>query len=238
VKKYFPGQDPVGKRLTFGDPQAKDAQWYTVVGVVGDVRGISLNEEPYGQLYTSYRQTPRRSLTLIVQTAGEPTTMLGTVREKIWSLDRQQPLYNVRTAEQVLEKSIARPRFNMLLITILASVALVLAAVGIYGVISYSVTQRTHEIGVRMALGASVGDVLKLVVGQGMILAGSGIALGLLAAFAITRIMATLLFGISATDPVTYFSLALLIGIIALLACYIPARRATKVNPVTALRAE
>jgi putative ABC transport system permease protein len=238
VKKYFPGQDPVGKRLTFGDPQAKDAQWYTVVGVVGDVRGISLNEEPYGQLYTSYRQTPRRSLTLVVQTAGEPTAMLGTIREKIWALDRQQPLYNVRTAEQVLEKSIARPRFNMLLITILASVALVLAAVGIYGVISYSVTQRTHEIGVRMALGASVGDVLKLVVGQGMILAGSGIALGLLAAFAITRIMATLLFGISATDPVTYFSLALLIGIIALLACYIPARRATKVNPVTALRAE
>ncbi|HEX4641165.1 MAG TPA: ABC transporter permease, partial [Chthoniobacterales bacterium] len=238
VRKYFAGQDPIGKRLTFGDPQAKDAQWYTVVGVVGDVRGVSLNAEPYGQLYTSYRQTPRRALTLVVQTAGEPTTMLGTVREKIWSLDRQQPLYNVRTAEQVLERSIARPRFNMLLITILASVALVLAAVGIYGVISYSVTQRTHEIGVRMALGASAGDVLKLVVGHGMILAGTGVVLGLLAAFAVTRIMATLLFGVTATDPVTYFGLALLIGIIALLACYIPARRATKVNPVAALRAE
>jgi putative ABC transport system permease protein len=238
VKKYFPGQDPIGKRLTFGDPQAKDAQWYTVVGVVGDVRGISLNEEPYGQLYTSYRQTPRRALTLIVQTAGEPTTMLGTVRDKIWSLDRQQPLYNVRSAEQVLAKSIARPRFNMLLITILASVALILAAVGIYGVISYSVTQRTNEIGVRMALGASAADVLKLVVGQGMLLAGTGVALGLLAAFAVTRIMATLLFGVTTTDPITYFGLALLIGIIALLACYIPARRATKVNPVNALRAE
>jgi putative ABC transport system permease protein len=238
VKKYFPGQDPIGKRLTFGDPQAKDVQWYTVIGVVGDVRGISLNAEPYGQLYTSYRQTPRRALTLIVQTAGEPTTMLGTVREKIWALDRQQPLYNVRTAEQVLEKSIARPRFNMLLITIMASVALVLAAVGIYGVISYSVTQRTHEIGVRMALGASAGDVLKLVVGQGMILAGTGVVLGLLAAFAATRIMATLLFGVTATDPVTYGGLALLLTSIAFLACYIPARRATKVNPVTALRAE
>ena len=238
VKKYFPGQDPIGKRMTFGDPQAKDAQWSTVVGVVGDVRGISLNEEPYGQIYTSYKQTPRRALTLIVQTAGEPTTMLGTVREKIWALDRQQPLYNVRTAEQVLEKSIARPRFNMLLITILASVALVLAAVGIYGVISYSVTQRTHEIGVRMALGASTADVLKLVVGQGMLLAGSGVVLGLLAAFAVTRIMATLLFGVTATDPVTYGGLALLLTSIAFLACYIPARRATKVNPVTALRAE
>ncbi|PYK29470.1 MAG: hypothetical protein DME57_10205, partial [Verrucomicrobia bacterium] len=238
VKKYFPGQDPVGKRLTFGDPQAKDVQWYTVVGVVGDVRGISLNEEPYGQLYTSYRQTPRRALTLIVQTAGEPTAMLGTIREKIWSLDRQQPLYNVRTAEQVLEKSIARPRFNMLLITILAAVALVLAAVGIYGVISYSVTQRTHEIAVRMALGASAGDVLKLVVGQGMLLAGSGLVLGLIAAFAATRIMTSLLFGVTAADPTTYFGLALLLGLIALLACYIPARRATKVNPVNALRAE
>ena len=238
VKKYFHGEDPVGKRLTFGDPQAKDVQWFTVVGVVGDVRGISLNEEPYGQIYTSYRQTPRRALTLTVQTAAEPTTMLGTVRAKIWALDRQQPLYNVRTAEQVLEKSIARPRFNMLLITILASVALVLAAVGIYGVISYSVTQRTHEIGVRMALGASAGDVLKLVVGQGMILAGSGVVVGLLAAFAATRIMATLLFGVTATDPATYGGLALLLTSIAFLACYVPARRATKVNPVTALRAE
>jgi putative ABC transport system permease protein len=238
VKKYFPGQDPIGKRLTFGDPQAKDAEWYTVVGVVGDVRGVSLNEEPYGQLYTSYRQNPRRALTLVVQTAGEPTTMLGAVRERIWALDRQQPLYNVRTAEQVLEKSIARPRFNMLLITILASVALVLAAVGIYGVISYSVTQRTHEIGIRMALGASAADVLKLVVGQGMLLAGIGVILGLVAAFGVTRIMATLLFGVTATDPVTYFGLALLLSLIALVACYVPARRATKVNPVNALRAE
>ncbi|MFL6591036.1 MAG: ABC transporter permease [Chthoniobacterales bacterium] len=238
VKKYFAGQDPVGKRLTFGDPQAKDAQWYSVVGVVGDVRGISLNEEPYGQLYTSYRQTPRRAFTLIVQTSAEPTTMLGTVREKIWSLDRQQPLFNVRTAEQVLEKSIARSRFNMLLITILAAVALVLATVGIYGVISYSVTQRTHEIGVRMALGASVGDVLKLVIGQGMLLAGAGIMLGLLGAFGLTRIMATLLFGVTASDPVTYFGLALLLSIVAFLACYIPARRAARVNPVAALRAE
>ena len=238
ARKYFSGGDPLGKRLTFGDPQAADAQWYTVVGVVGDVRGIRLNAEPYGQLYTSFRQNPRRALTLLVRTAAEPTTALGSVRERIWSLDRQQPLYNIRTAEQVLERSIARPRFNMLLIAILASVALVLAAVGIYGVISCSVTQRTHEIGVRMALGASASDVLKLVIGQGMLLAGAGLALGLVAAFAATRIMASLLFGVTATDPVTYFGLSVLLGLIALLACYIPARRATKVNPVTALRAE
>jgi putative ABC transport system permease protein len=164
--------------------------------------------------------------------------MLKSVRDQIWALDRQQPLYNVRTVDQVLAQAMARPRFNMLLITILAGVALVLAAVGIYGVISYSVTQRTHEIGVRMALGANTSDVLKLVVRQGMLLAGIGLALGLLAAFAVTRIMASLLFAVSATDPVTYLGLAALLGTIALLACYIPARRATKVNPVTALRAE
>jgi len=238
ARKYFAGEDPLGKRITFGDPQAADVQWYTVVGVVGDVHGTRLNEEPYAQLYTSFRQTPRRSFTLIVRTAGEPTAMLGSVREQIWALDRQQPLYNVRTVDQVLAQAIARPRFNMLLISILAGVALVLAAVGIYGVISYSVSQRIHEIGVRMALGASAADVLKLVVRQGMLLAGIGLGVGLIAAFALTRIMSTLLFAISATDPLTYFGLALLLGAIALLACYIPARRATKVNPVTALRAE
>jgi putative ABC transport system permease protein len=238
ARKYFSGQDPLGKRVTFGDPQAKDAQWFTIVGVVGDVHGTRLNEEPYAQIYSCYRQTPRRSFSLIVRTAAEPTTMLKTVREQIWALDRQQPLYNVRTVDQVLAQSIARPRFNMLLITILAGVALVLAAVGIYGVISYSVSQRTHEIGVRMALGATAGDVQRLVVRQGMVLAGVGLGLGLLAAFGLTRVMASLLFGVSVTDPVTYLGLALLLGVIALLACYIPARRATKVNPVVALRAE
>jgi len=164
--------------------------------------------------------------------------MLSSVREKIWALDRQQPLYNVRTVDQVLAQAIARPRFNMLLISILAGVALVLASVGIYGVISYSVTQRTHELGVRMALGATTSDVLKLVIGQGMLLAGIGLGIGLVAAFAVTRIMASLLFGVSATDPLTYLGLAALLGAIAFLACYIPARRATKVDPVTALRAE
>jgi putative ABC transport system permease protein len=238
ARKYFAGQDPLGKRITFGDPQAADAQWYNIVGIVSDVHGTRLNEAPYAQLYTSYRQTPRRAFTLIVRTAGQPAVMLTSIREQIWGLDRQQPLYNVRTMDEVLAQAMARPRFNMMLITILAGVALVLAAVGIYGVISYSVTQRTHEIGVRVALGASTRDVLKLVIGQGMLLAGTGLALGLIAAFAVTRVMASLLFSVSATDPLTYFGLAGLLGGIALLACYVPARRATKVNPVTALRAE
>jgi len=160
------------------------------------------------------------------------------VRQQVVALDPQQPLYNVRTAEQVLAASIARPRFNMLLIAILAGIALVLAAIGVYGVISYSVTQRTREIGIRIALGASRGSVLKLVIGEGMLLAGSGIVLGILAAFGVTRIMASLLYGVTASDPVTFGSLAFLLALIALIACYIPARRATKVDPVVALRYE
>jgi putative ABC transport system permease protein len=164
--------------------------------------------------------------------------MTNTLRQEVRALDPQQALSNIRTAEQVLAQSIARPRFNTTLIAILASVALLLAAVGIYGVIAYSVTQRTHEIGVRMALGATTGDVLRLVVRQGVTVALTGLAIGSAAAFAATRMLGTLLYGISAADPVTYVVLALLLGAIALLATYIPARRATKVNPVIALRYE
>ncbi len=238
ARKYFAEEDPVGKRITFGDPQAANVEWFNIVGVVGDVRQSTLQAEPYPQVYSAYRQTPRRALTIVLRTAGEPTAMANTLRQQVWSLDRQQPLHNVRTVEQVLAQSIARPRFNTLLITILAGVALVLAAVGIYGVISYSVTQRTHEIGVRMALGASSSNVLRLVVGQGMLLAGMGLAVGVLGAFAVTRIMGTLLYGVSANDPITYIVLVSLLGIIALVASYIPARRAMRVDPVVALRNE
>ena len=238
ARKYFAEEDPVGKRITFGDPQAANVEWFNIVGVVGDVRQSTLQAEPYPQVYSAYRQTPRRALTIVLRTAGEPTAMANTLRQQVWSLDRQQPLHNVRTVAQVLAQSIARPRFNTLLITILAGVALVLAAVGIYGVISYSVTQRTHEIGVRMALGASSSNVLRLVVGQGMLLAGMGLAVGVLGAFAVTRIMGTLLYGVSANDPFTYIALVLLLGVIALIASYIPARRAMRVDPVVALRNE
>jgi len=238
ARKYFPNDDPIGKRITFNSAKNPNVKWSAIVGVVGDVRQSSLASEPYTQIYGSYRKAARRSLTVVLRTAGDPKLMANTLRQQVWSLDREQPLYNIRTVDQVLASSVARSRFNTMLITILASVALVLAAVGIYGVISYSVTQRTHEIGVRMALGATAGNVLRLVVGHGLLIASIGLAVGVAAALAVTRIMSTLLFGVSAADPLTYVALVLLLGIIAMIASYIPARRATHIDPVIALRHE
>ncbi|HYY42837.1 MAG TPA: FtsX-like permease family protein, partial [Pyrinomonadaceae bacterium] len=238
ARQYFPGEDALGKRFTFGDPQAADPRWQTIVGVVADVRQSGLNEEPYAQIYRSYRQAPRRAATVVLRTAGAPLESVGALRQQVWALDRQQPLYNVRTAAQVLADSIARPRFNTLLITIFAAVALVLATVGIYGVISYTVTQRTHEIGIRMALGARPFDVFKMVVGQGLRLALIGVGLGLVASFAVMRLLASLLYGVRPTDLVTFAGVSGLLTMIVLVACYIPARRATKVDPMIALRYE
>jgi putative ABC transport system permease protein len=238
ARHYFPGEDALGKRITFGDPQAADPRWQTIVGIVADVRQSGLNEEPYAQIYRSYRQAPRRAATVVIRTAGAPLEAVGALRQQVWALDRQQPLYNVRTAAQVLADSIARPRFNTLLITIFAAVALALATVGIYGVISYTVTQRTHEIGIRMALGARPFDVFKMVVGQGLRLALIGVGLGLVASFAVMRLLASLLYGVRPTDLVTFAGVSGLLTMIVLVACYIPARRATKVDPMVALRYE
>ncbi|HYP26606.1 MAG TPA: ABC transporter permease [Blastocatellia bacterium] len=238
VRRFFPGEDPLGKRVTFGNPDAPDAQWASIVGVVKDIRHMKLDIAPYPQMYVTYAQGTPRALALMVRTSGDPMSFLPAVRNHIWSLDKEQPIYNVRTMEQLMAASIARPGFNTLLFSIFAGVALVLAAVGIYGVISYSVTQRTHEIGIRMALGARHGDVLKMVVRQGMVMAMIGVAIGLLAAIALARFISSLLFNVSATDPLTYVGIALLFAGIALLACYIPARRATRVDPMIALRYE
>jgi putative ABC transport system permease protein len=235
ARRYFPNEDPIGKRITLHTVLEK---WSTIVGVVGDVKGGALTAEPYPQIYGSYLQSPSRSMTLVVRTTGDPLAISGSLGGQVRALDSEQPLYNVRSLEQVLSSSIARPRFNMLLITILAGVALLLAAIGIYGVISYSVVQRTHEIGVRIALGATYGDVIRLVVRQGIFLAAAGLGIGSLTAIAVTRAMATLLYGISATDPATFLGVAIVLGGIAFVASYIPARRATKVDPMIALRHE
>ena len=236
ARKHFPGEDPIGKRINLGNPET--SPWRTVIGIVRDVRQKALDEEPYPQMYASYAQFPTRSLTLVARTSGDPATLVPAIRNELAGMDKDQPLFNVRTMEQVMSESIARQRFSMLLIAIFAGVGLVLASVGIYGVMSYTVAQRTHEIGVRMALGASARDVLKMVVRQGMMLALVGTGLGLVASFLLTRLIASLLFEVSATDPLTYVLISLLFISLALLACWIPARRATRVDPMVALRYE
>ena len=238
ARRFWPNEDPIGKRISAGRVES-EADWISIVGVVKDVRQFELTAEPRPQMYMSYRQAgffaPRD---LVVKTDVDPASMAATVRKAVWEIDKDQPVSNIRTMDEILASSIARQRFSMLLLAIFAAVALVLAAVGIYGVMSYSVAQRTHEIGIRMALGAQTSAVLKLAVGYGMKLVIIGIVVGLIAAFALTRVMATLLFGITATDPTTFTLISLLLVLVAAIASYIPARRATKVDPIVALRYE
>jgi predicted permease len=236
AKRFFPGEDPIGKRLDLGD--AREPDWEEIVGVVGDVKHYGLDQDTTLQTYEPYTQQPFSFMTLVVRTAGDPTNLTSAIRNQVLSIDKEQPVAGVRTLEQRVSTSIAQQRFSMLLLGVFAAVAMVLAAVGIYGVLSYAAAQRTHEIGVRMALGARAGDVLKMVIGQGMKLALAGVALGSGAALALTQLMKRLLFGVTAADPMTYVVIALSLTLVALFACWIPARRAAKVDPMVALRVE
>jgi putative ABC transport system permease protein len=238
ARRFWPNEDPVGKRIATGRIRS-DRDWVNVIGVVKDVRQFELTAEPRPQMYLSYRQDWFfSSEDLVVKTDVDAAGMAATVRNAVWEIDKDQPVSDIRTMDDIFAESIARQRFSMLLLAIFAGVALVLAGVGIYGVMSYSVAQRTHEIGIRMALGAHTSAVLKLAVGYGMKLVLIGIAIGLVAAFVLTRLMATLLFGITPTDPTTFTLISLLLIAVAALASYVPARRATKVDPIIALRYE
>jgi putative ABC transport system permease protein len=240
ARRFWPDGDALGKRITPGRADSTDpSDWITVVGVVKDVRQFELDAEPKPQMYLSYEQAGFfEPNDLVVSTDAEPLSLAPAVRKAVWEVDKDQPVSNVRTMEDILSGSIARQRFSMLLLGVFAGLALILAAVGIYGVISYSVAQRTREIGLRMALGAQRSDVVKMVVGQGLKLVLIGVAFGLAAAFVLTRVMSSLLFGVSATDPVTFIIISLVLIGVALLASFIPARSATKVDPMIALRAE
>jgi predicted permease len=234
ARRFWPDEDPLGKQIKI----VGDDTLGTVVGVVGDAKHDWLSEEQRPQLYNCYSQSPGFFATVVVRTKVEPTSLSGAVREAVWKVDKDQPVWKVRTLESLLAYNVADKRFLMLLMGVFAALALTITAVGLYGVVNYTVGRRTHEIGIRMALGARAGDVLALVIKHGMKLAVTGVAIGLLASFALTRFIQSLLFGVSATDAVTFTGVPALLGGVALLACYIPARRATKVDPMVALRHE
>lgn len=239
ARKYWPGEDPLGKRISFESDGQNNRRWREIVGIVGHVRQKALEGESRGQYYVPYSQRPvSPDMFLVVKTATDPSSLAGPVRGVIRNLDEDLPVFRVTTMEQLVADSLAQRRFAMLLSGVFAAIALVLAAVGLYGVMSYTVTQRTRELGVRISLGAQRGDVLKLVVGQGAQLIAAGLACGLVAAFLLTRLMSTLLYGVTATDPLTFVGVSLALAAVALVACYVPARRATRVDPLVALRHE
>jgi len=238
VRQYFANEDPLGKRIRWAsDPKI---QWVTIVGVVGDVKhfGLDLPEQP--ALYSPYTQINpwKRWMAIAARTQSNPESMAQAVKQQIWKVDSQLPITEVKTMNEVSAASFAARRFNMLLLAIFAGLALLLAAVGIYGVMSYAVTQRTQEIGIRMALGARATDVLKLIIRNGLTLTLMGVGIGVAGALALTRLLTSLLFGVTATDKPTFIAVSAVLIVVALVACYLPARRATKVDPLVALRYE
>jgi predicted permease len=238
ARRFWPGEDAIGKRVRWGgwNPEG----WLTIVGIVADVKLSSLEAETPPTIYMPIFQIPRlrREALFVVRTTADPVSLIGAMRREIRAVDAELPVYDIRTMNQVIAGSVAQRRFIMWLLTAFAMAALLLAALGLYGVLSYTAMQRRQEIGIRMTLGAGRGDVLRLVVGQGMKLVLTGVMIGSIASFASMRLMKGLLFGIGATDPLTFVLVALLLVSVALLACYLPARRAAKVDPMIALRYE
>jgi putative ABC transport system permease protein len=235
ARAFFPNEDPIGKRLDIGDGYNRMRE---IVGVVGDTKANSLKEPAPAEMYVVYLQRPWQWIRYAVRTGVEPESLASAIRAAVWSVDKDVPVNDLKSMERLIAETTSEPRFYLILLSVFAAVALVLSAVGVYGVMSYAVAQRRHEIGIRMALGARTTDVLKLIVGQGMALALAGVAFGLAGAFALTRTLTNLLFTVEPTDPAVFAAIALTIIGAALLASLIPARRAVKVNPVVALRQE
>jgi putative ABC transport system permease protein len=239
AKQFWPNEDPVGKRMAIGE-SSKDTSWRTIVGIVGNVRHASLTEVPVPCAFIHYRQDLESwsRMAFVLKTVNDPASLTSAVRTGLVSIDPQQPVYAIEPLDKLLASSVAPRRFVMSLIGSLAMMALALALVGVYSVISFSVSERTREIGIRMALGARQHNVLTMVLGQGMTVAAGGICVGLAIAFGVTRLLKSLLFEVSATDPTTFVFVAALLSVIALVACYLPARRATRVDPLVALKEE
>jgi putative ABC transport system permease protein len=236
AREFWPNESPIGKRITmmdWGPPLTGE-----IVGVAGDVKINGLDTAIGPAIYWPYSQFPVNFNAIVVRSDADPLRLVSAVKSQIWSVDKNQPISKIATMEQVLSDSIAQRRLYLVLLGVFAGAALLLAAVGIYGVMSYSVSQRAHEIGIRLALGAAQTEILKLILGHGAKLALLGVATGILAATALTRLMSSLLFGVSPSDPATLAAVAVLLMLVAMVACYIPARRAMRVDPMIALRYE
>ncbi len=239
AKKYFPNEDPIGKRLKPGiSTTEKKADWREIVGVVSDVRNRNLSSELRPGYFLPQSQVPFSQMSIVVRTINEPHTLVTQVQNVVHGMDPDVPVFSVKTMEEYISATVAAPRFNSTLLSIFAAVALILTIVGLYGVMSYSVAQRTNEIGIRMALGAQTKDVLSLIVFQGLKLVWIGLGIGLAGALASTRILKSLLFGVTDKDPLTFIVVSVILSLVALLACYIPARRATRLDPLQALHYE
>jgi putative ABC transport system permease protein len=234
ARRHFPNEDPVGKRIGNGRPDG----WREIVGVTADVKHFGLNQDARASMFFPHRQQPARRMYVVARTATDPLSLSSALRGAVAAMDKNLAVSNIVAMEEIAAQSIGGERFTLLLLSVFAGLALLLSAAGIYGVMSYAVAQRTREIGVRMALGAEAGAVLRLVIGQGMLLALIGVGIGLAGSLALSRLMKAMLFGVSATDPLTFAGVGALLALVALLACYVPARRAAKVDPMTALRSE
>jgi putative ABC transport system permease protein len=238
ARRYWPGEDAVGKRLKGFDPRGRNDEWVTVVAVVGDTHSHGLERQPISQIYEAQIQRHENTPNLVVRTASDPARLAAAVRAAVRAVDNTAVIAKITTMEQRLGEQTARRRFQTWLLGVFSALALALAAIGIFGVMYYSVAQRTHEIGVRMALGARATDVFGMVIGQGLLLAGIGVGTGILGALWLTQALSGMLYGVTARDPVTFAMVALVLLATALAACYIPARRATRVDPMAALRCE
>ena len=240
AQKYFPGQNVIGKRIQPGFSADDNGEKVReIVGLVGNVKHLSLRNEDSPEMYLAEMQMPARAISVVIRTSvSNPSAITNSLRKELAAMDTTIPLTSVRVFDDYISRSLARPRFNTLLLSIFAGTALVLTAIGIYGVLAYSVAQRTSEIGIRIALGAGKSSIFRLIVGQAMTLVGISLVIGLAGAFAATRLLNSLLFGVGASDPATFIGIVLLVSAVAFIAAWLPARRATRVDPIIALRAE
>ena len=239
AQRDFPGESAIGKRITLRNTSVNNEPiWFEIIGITANVRSLELKEEAPPEFYFTIKQSPFEQMSMVIRSTVEPGSLAPSLRQAVAEVNKSVPVSDIKTMEHIVSESVTQPRFNLFLLGLFSGIALLLSAAGIYGVTAYTVTQRTQELGIRLALGAQMRDILKMILGQGMIVIGIGLVIGLAAAFALTRLMRSLLFGIGENDPATFGAITLVLLLVALVACYIPARRAAKVDPLIALKYE